>query len=296
MSVAYDTNRPVDIFFKFTKSARRLARQARVHGRPVVGADLLRYYRDAEAATGVGRNYLAAINLVEATFGGVVGASSADARDPMQFVPATFAHYGDGGDIFAPRDAIMAAGRYLAANGLAADPGLAVFAYNHSERYVQAVSDYAAVIGSDPVAFGGCHRWDVYYHITVVTCCCRSVTPKPHRFRLLLRLRWFRTDAPHLCGGCDFRRPSVVVRSERVPVQLDKFRQQRAPAQIDTRASDRRSANTRPPVIASASATAIPDGTAADPVHGCDWRAGAAQRVVRHIKYRVPVDGPCRRA
>src|SRR5574337_1290979 len=206
MSVAYDTNRPVDIFFKFTKSARRLARQARVHGRPVVGADLLRYYRDAEAATGVGRNYLAAINLVEATFGGVVGASSADARDPMQFVPATFAHYGDGGDIFAPRDAIMAAGRYLAANGLAADPGLAVFAYNHSERYVQAVSDYAAVIGSDPVAFGGCHRWDVYYHITVVTCCCRSVTPKPHRFRLAIAapvvpnrraasLRWLRFQA-----------------------------------------------------------------------------------------------------
>lgn len=133
---------------------------------PAPADELLGYYREAEAATGVGWNYLAAINLVETTFGRVVGASSADARGPMQFLPATFARYGDGGDIFAPHDAIMAAGRYLAANGFAADPGRAVFAYNHSDRYVRAVSDYAAVIGSDPAAFPSYHRWDVYYRTT----------------------------------------------------------------------------------------------------------------------------------
>ena len=37
----------------------------------------------------------------------------------MQFLPSTFAAYGNGGDIHAPRDAILAAGRYLAANGFA---------------------------------------------------------------------------------------------------------------------------------------------------------------------------------
>lgn len=133
---------------------------------PAPAEELLGYYRDAEAATGVGWNYLAAINLVETTFGRVVGASSADARGPMQFLPATFVHYGGGGDISSPHDAIMAAGRMLAANGFAADPSRAVFAYNHSDRYVRAVSDYAAVIGSDPAAFGGYHRWDVYYRTT----------------------------------------------------------------------------------------------------------------------------------
>lgn len=133
---------------------------------PAPADELLGYYRDAEAATGVGWNYLAAINLVETTFGRVVGASSADARGPMQFLPATFARYGDGGDISSPRDAIMAAGRMLAANGFAADPGRAVFAYNHSDRYVRAVSDYAAVMGSDPAAFPAYHRWNVYYRTT----------------------------------------------------------------------------------------------------------------------------------
>ena len=133
---------------------------------PAPADELLGYYRDAEAATGVGWNYLAAINLVETTFGRVVGASSADARGPMQFLPATFARYGDSGDISSPRDAIMAAGRMLAANGFAADPGRAVFAYNHSDRYVRAVSDYAAVMGADPAAYPGYHRWDVYYHTT----------------------------------------------------------------------------------------------------------------------------------
>ncbi|PQM44482.1 hypothetical protein C1Y40_05362 [Mycobacterium talmoniae] len=84
----------------------------------------------------------------------------------MQFLPATFARYGDGGDIFAPHDAILAAGRLLAANGFAANPDRAVFAYNHSAKYVRAVDDYAAVLGADPAAFAGYYRWDVYCHTT----------------------------------------------------------------------------------------------------------------------------------
>ena len=77
---------------------------------PAPADQLLNFYQQAEAATGVGRNYLAAINLVETTFGRIAGASSADARGPMQFLPSTFAQYGAGGDIMSPHDAIMAAG------------------------------------------------------------------------------------------------------------------------------------------------------------------------------------------
>lgn len=80
----------------------------------------------------------------------------------MQFLPATFAAYGDGGDIRSPRDSIMAAGRYLAANGFATDPAHAIYRYNHSDRYVAAVQQYAAVLGTDPAAFTGYYRWDVY--------------------------------------------------------------------------------------------------------------------------------------
>lgn len=135
-------------------------------GPPAPADELLGYYRAAEAASGVGWNYLAAINLVETTFGRIIGASTADARGPMQFLPSTFAAYGGGGDIYSPHDAIMAAGRLLAANGFAANPGRAIFGYNHSDAYVRAVTDYATVLAADPAAYRGYYRWDVYYHTT----------------------------------------------------------------------------------------------------------------------------------
>lgn len=133
---------------------------------PAPAGELLGYYREAESATGVGWNYLAAINLIETTYGRVVGLSSAGAHGPMQFMPSTFAAYGGNGDIFSPHDSIMAAGRYLAANGFAQDPDHALFRYNNSDLYVQAVKDYAAVLASDPSAFAGYYRWDVYYRTT----------------------------------------------------------------------------------------------------------------------------------
>jgi hypothetical protein len=83
----------------------------------------------------------------------------------MQFMPQTWAAYGEG-DVNAPRDAVMAAGRYLAAHGFATNRDRAVYAYNHANEYVRAVSDYAAVIGGDPAAFGGYYRWDVFYNTT----------------------------------------------------------------------------------------------------------------------------------
>jgi hypothetical protein len=80
----------------------------------------------------------------------------------MQFLPATFASYGQGGDIHSPRDSIMAAGRYLAANGFANDRDHAIYRYNHANEYVRAVNQYAALIAADPAAFAGYYRWDVY--------------------------------------------------------------------------------------------------------------------------------------
>jgi membrane-bound lytic murein transglycosylase B len=128
--------------------------------------ELLSYYHEAESASGVGWNYLAAINLIETHFGSIDGVSTAGAQGPMQFMPSTFAAYGAGGDINSPHDAIMAAGRYLAANGFAADRDHAIYRYNNANQYVQAVNDYAAVLAIDPAAFTGYYRWDVYYYTT----------------------------------------------------------------------------------------------------------------------------------
>ena len=132
---------------------------------PPPAEELLGLYREAEAATGVAWNYLAAINLIETRLGSIAGVSTAGAQGPMQFMPQTWAAYGKG-DVNAPRDAIMAAGRYLAANGFATNRDRAVYAYNHANEYVRAVNDYATVISSDPAAFGGYYRWDVYYNTT----------------------------------------------------------------------------------------------------------------------------------
>jgi soluble lytic murein transglycosylase-like protein len=133
---------------------------------PPPAEELLAHYRKAQDATGVGWNFLAAINLVETAFGRIAGVSTAGAQGPMQFLPSTFAAYGEGGDIHSPHDSIMAAGRHLAANGFADDPDRALFRYNNSQRYVDAITDYATVIAAEPTAFAAYHRWDVYYYTT----------------------------------------------------------------------------------------------------------------------------------
>jgi hypothetical protein len=133
---------------------------------PAPAEQLLSYYRAAEAASGVGWNYLAAINLVESRFGSINGVSTAGAQGPMQFLPSTFAAYGEGGDIYSPHDSIMAAGRYLAANDFANNRDHALFRYNNADQYVRAINDYAAILAADPGAFTGYYRWEVYYRTT----------------------------------------------------------------------------------------------------------------------------------
>lgn len=129
---------------------------------PPPADELLNYYHQAEAESGVSWNYLAAINFVESRFGSIVGASTAGAQGPMQFLPSTFAGYGQGGDIHSPHDSILAAGRFLAANGFANDRDHAIYGYNHAGEYVRAVDQYAALIAADPATFAAYYRWDVY--------------------------------------------------------------------------------------------------------------------------------------
>ena len=60
---------------------------------PPAPADaLLGYYHEADAASGVGWNYLAAINLVETGLGRIIGVSTAGAEGPMQFLPVDLRH------------------------------------------------------------------------------------------------------------------------------------------------------------------------------------------------------------
>jgi soluble lytic murein transglycosylase-like protein len=127
--------------------------------------DLARYYRDAEAEFGVPWSYLAAIHLVETRMGRIRGTSVAGAQGPMQFIPATWARYGEG-DINSDRDSIRAAARYLRANGAPGNMANALFRYNQSQRYVRAVTAYAEVMRAEPDVYRGYYQWQVYYLTT----------------------------------------------------------------------------------------------------------------------------------
>jgi hypothetical protein len=119
------------------------------------------YYAEAETATGIPWAYFASIHLIETRLGRIRGTSSAGAQGPMQFIPETWARYGQG-DINDNHDAILAAARLLQANGAPDDIGPALFRYNNSQQYVDAVQAYAQLMLSDERAFLGYYQWQVY--------------------------------------------------------------------------------------------------------------------------------------
>ena len=126
-------------------------------------ADRLRaWYREAQARFRIRWQLLAAINFVESAFGKVRNTSTAGAQGPMQFEPATWRAYGLGGNVRDPHDAILGAANFLAANHAATNERSALYHYNHSGLYVDAVTRYANRMTRDPHAFFRYYSWSVY--------------------------------------------------------------------------------------------------------------------------------------
>jgi membrane-bound lytic murein transglycosylase B len=146
---------------RLTPPTRRPLRSFRT-GRAPPATSLLGSYRKAERRFGVGWHVLAAVNFVESAFGKLRSDSTAGAQGPMQFVPGTWRAYGLGGNVHDPHDAILGAANYLRASGAPRDYRRALFAYNRSPLYVDAVLRYANQMKRDIRAFYGYYAWQVW--------------------------------------------------------------------------------------------------------------------------------------
>lgn len=137
--------------------------EARFRVGPPQPPDVLRgYYRVAQRRFGVSWRILAAINLIETNFGRLRNVSSAGAVGPMQFLPATWRSVGLGGDVHDPHDAILGAANYLHLSGAPGSYRRAVYAYNPSGLYVDAVLRFAHRIGRDRRAFYAYWSWQSF--------------------------------------------------------------------------------------------------------------------------------------
>lgn len=133
--------------------------------RPEGPKKLLRHYAEAERRFDVPWSILASINLIESRMGRLTGPSSAGALGPMQFMPATWDAYGKGSP-FKPYNAIMAAGRYLSASGAPERMRSALWNYNHSDYYVDAVLAYHRQMANEPKDYYSYYFWQVFVRTT----------------------------------------------------------------------------------------------------------------------------------
>jgi len=131
-------------------------------GPPEPPGALLADFHEAEQRFGVPWEVLAAVMYVESKFGRARSASTAGAQGPMQFLPSTWNQYGMGGNIDDPHDAILGAANFLRANGAPADGRRALYAYNHSDRYVDAVLDLADRLREEPRSYYPLYAWQVF--------------------------------------------------------------------------------------------------------------------------------------
>ena len=144
-------------------ASTRRTRRVRFRTGPALPADvLLDLYRRAQRRFGVSRRVLAAVNLVETGFNRIRSNSTAGAQGPMQFIPSTWRRYGMGGNVHRPRDAIMGAANYLQASGAPRDYRRALFAYNPSTLYVDAVLRYARAMRRRPDAYYALYSWQIF--------------------------------------------------------------------------------------------------------------------------------------
>ena len=133
---------------------------AYTEARPV--STLRAYYLEAQQRYGVDASYLASINFIESNFGRINGPSSANAQGPMQFLPSTWANYGEGGDIMDPHAAILAAARYLVNYGAPYNMRVAIWHYNLDYDYVDAVEYFARAYRTDPGWLDRMYYWNTY--------------------------------------------------------------------------------------------------------------------------------------
>jgi len=123
-------------------------------------ASLRSYYVEAQNLYGVDASYLASINYIESNFGRNNGPSSAGAQGPMQFLPSTWANWGNGGNINDPHAAILAAARYLQHYGAPLDIRTAIWHYNLSYDYVDSVEYFARAYRADPMWLDRMYYWN----------------------------------------------------------------------------------------------------------------------------------------
>ncbi|WP_436761030.1 transglycosylase SLT domain-containing protein [Streptosporangium sp. V21-05] len=136
---------------------------AKFRVQPARPADfLLGHFRYAERKFGVDWEVLAAVMFVETKFGRVRSPSHTGAKGPMQFMPRTWDAYGMGGDIQDTRDSLLAAANYLRASGAPRDYRRALYAYNHSYAYVDAVQLHARQIKRDIRNYYAYYNWQVF--------------------------------------------------------------------------------------------------------------------------------------
>ena len=129
---------------------------------PLPTDELLADYRQAEAATGIGWYWLAAIHLQETRMGRIIGTSSAGAVGPMQFLPSTWERCCTG-DPTTPRDAIIGAAVYLGQSGGPDDMPAALHEYNPNDSYVATVTAFAENMRDNPQLFAAYRQWQVFY-------------------------------------------------------------------------------------------------------------------------------------
>ncbi|MEU8266308.1 lytic transglycosylase domain-containing protein [Sphaerisporangium sp. NPDC049002] len=142
---------------------RPITGSAKFRVQPPKPADvLLGHFRHAERRFGVEWEVLAAVMFVETKFGRVRSPSYTGAKGPMQFMPGTWAAYGMGGDIQDTRDALLAAANYLHASGAPRDYRRALYAYNHSQAYVDAVLLHARQMKQDIRNYYAYYNWQVF--------------------------------------------------------------------------------------------------------------------------------------